>query len=72
MKLGALKSAIRDLKGAPKIWVGVLGQPMTVDAQKTPLLAELDRLYPEGRAQETGLWLRDDGYLMREEDRDHP
>lgn len=70
MKLGPLKSAIRD-GDAPKVLVrhvrtdGTEVQ-ITWVAQKTPLLAELDRLFPEGRAQETHLHINQEGYLTHE------
>lgn len=70
MKLGALKTAIRESEVAPRLEVLLdNGKRLTVVAQKTPLLASLDELYPEGRSQETELWLREDGFLMRESDR---
>lgn len=67
MKLGPLKAAIRD-GDAPKVLVRhVLSDGTEVHinwaGQKTPLLAELDRLFPEGRGQETGLALTPEGFL---------
>lgn len=69
MKLGALKAAIRD-GDTPKIQVRLAGDCI-LDAilQKTPLLAELDRLFPEGKATETHLWVNADGFLTKEQDR---
>lgn len=69
MKLGPLKSAIRDLDTAPKL--ATANPPergLILHLQKTPLLAELDRLFGQyGRSHETNLKLTEDGFLMPEE-----
>lgn len=53
MKLGELRGAIRKTKGNPIIQgVGSIG--LSVECMKGPLLEELDRLFPAGRAAETG------------------
>lgn len=69
MKLGTLKTAIRESNQAPRIRTEFLGQHVDLVLQKTPLLEELDRIYPDGRSQETGLWLREDGHIMKETER---
>jgi hypothetical protein len=69
MKLGALKTAIRVLDGPPKIYVRLANYMMPLAIQKTPFLEVLDAAFTEGRNQETGLWIRDDGFIMLEEDR---
>lgn len=68
MKLGPLKAAIRELSEAPKMQINSIDRPdpFEVVLQKTPLLAELDRHYPGGRAVETAWKLTEDGYLVRE------
>ncbi|RWP29883.1 hypothetical protein [Mesorhizobium sp.] len=58
MKLGELRGAIRKTKGNP--FVNVFPFPGTdkgfrLFLQKTPLLEELERVYPGGKAVETGL-----------------
>lgn len=65
MKLGALKTAIRELKIAPKALIrfGCDKRTMTLDLQKTPLLAELDKVFTGGRSEETGMDITADGYL---------
>ena len=66
MKLGALKAAIRDLDGAPHMYVNVHGVvPLHVDMTKGSVLKALDEAFPGGRTQETGLKLVD-GYFTRE------
>lgn len=57
MKLGALKSAIRDNEGAPRAWMNMPGADCAVDVAlvKTVLLERLDEAYPGGRSVETGL-----------------
>jgi hypothetical protein len=58
MKLGALKQAIRDLPGAPKISFNAGGIcPLNVPALKGGLLEALDEAFPQGRSVETGLKL---------------
>ena len=66
MKLGALKQAIRD-GDAPKCLVNYDGIHISWVGQKGPLIAELDRLFPEGKNQETGLYFDSQGYLGREQ-----
>ncbi|UVK46789.1 hypothetical protein BPNPMPFG_002499 [Mesorhizobium sp. AR07] len=58
MKLGELRGAIRKTKGNP--FINVFPFPNTDQGfrmflQKTPLLEELERVYPGGKAVETGL-----------------
>lgn len=58
MKLGELRAAIRKTKETP--FVNIYPFPGTDKGfrfalQKTPLLAELERVYPGGKAVETGL-----------------
>lgn len=58
MKLGELRAAIRKTKETP--YVNIYPFPgtdkgMRFALQKTPLLAELERVYPGGKAVETGL-----------------
>lgn len=58
MKLGELRGAIRKTKGAP--FMDAFPFPGTENGfrfvlQKTPLLEELERAYPGGKATETGL-----------------
>ncbi|MDH1266726.1 hypothetical protein N5C81_03735 [Rhizobium pusense] len=55
MKLGELRGAIRKTKGSPFTIVTIGGEAITLVLQKTPLLEELDRLFPGGKAAETGL-----------------
>jgi hypothetical protein len=60
MKLGALKSAIRDLDGPPRAWMNMPSEPpcaVPVYLGKTDFLKQLDEAYPGGRSQETGLEL---------------
>lgn len=65
MKLGPLKSAIRDLPQAPKFkGRGWDGTEFDFHLQKTPLLAELDRLYPD--RGETGYAINSEGYLTKD------
>ncbi|MER9833418.1 hypothetical protein NKJ28_00375 [Mesorhizobium sp. M0145] len=58
MRLGELRGLIRKTKGSP--YVNVYPFPGTdkgfrLVLQKTPLLEELERVYPGGKAVETGL-----------------
>ncbi|RWX70466.1 hypothetical protein EN780_03465 [Mesorhizobium sp. M4B.F.Ca.ET.089.01.1.1] len=58
MKLGELRAAIRKSKETP--YVNIFPFPGTdkgfcFHLQKTPLLAELERVYPGGKGVETGL-----------------
>ena len=55
MKLGELRGAIRKTKGNPFTIVTIGGEAVTLVLQKTPLLDELDRVFPGGKAAETGL-----------------
>lgn len=55
MKLGELRGAIRKTKGNPFITMSIDGKPLSLYLQKTPLLEELDRVFPGGKAVETGL-----------------
>lgn len=68
MKLGQLRAAIRNFKGNP--YVNVFPIPnsdggMVLHLQKTPLLKELDRVYPGGKAVETGLDFEEKTGLLR-------
>lgn len=54
MRLGELRGAIRKMKGNPSIRLPLSdGAVMTVVTQKTPLLEELERLFPGGKGVET-------------------
>lgn len=55
MKLGELRGAIRKMKGNPIIFIPIDGQLMCVTTQKTPLLEELERLFPGGKGAETSI-----------------
>jgi hypothetical protein len=67
MKLGALKSAIRDLTTAPQALVDLPnGNQLHIHAQKGPLLTSLDNAFPGGKAIETGLSLTEGGILVEE------
>ncbi|KDR87711.1 hypothetical protein L905_19130 [Agrobacterium sp. TS43] len=55
MKLGELRGAIRKTKGSPFTIGTIGGEAITLVLQKTPLLEELDRVFPGGKAAETGL-----------------
>lgn len=66
MKLGALKAAIRQAKNVG-VYVEVGGvAKLLLLAQKGSMLEQLDEAFPGGKAQETGLYLREDGFLMKE------
>lgn len=65
MILRKLNGAIRAHEGAPRIYVNVGGiVPLHVGVQKTSLLDELAKAFPDGG--ETGLWLSSQGWLMKE------
>lgn len=69
MKLGPLKAAIRAAAN-PRVYVQVGGIIRIAPVmQKGSLLEELDAAFPQGKAQETGLWVSEEGFLMREGDR---
>ena len=54
MKLAKLRGAIRSSKGNPSVTVELTpGDPITLMLQKTPLLAELGRVYAD--ADDTSL-----------------
>lgn len=55
MKLGELRGAIRKTKGSPFTIATIGGEAITLVLQKTPILEELDRVFPGGKAAETGL-----------------
>lgn len=56
MKLGELRGLIRKTKGNPILKTAALGGvAMTLPLQKSPLLDELERAFPGGKAVETGL-----------------
>jgi len=58
MKLGELRALIRKTKGNVYIWQWPFpGTDLAFRfaVQKTPLLEELERVYPGGKATETGL-----------------
>lgn len=66
MKLGELRSAIRKTKGNPIVKVPLVGGTIfTLTLQKTPLLEELERAYPGGKAVETGLSFVEETGLLR-------
>lgn len=60
MKLGELKALIRKTKGNPTIAVPFGNRAMSFQVMKGPLLEELDRAYPGGKAIETGLSFDED------------
>jgi hypothetical protein len=63
VKLGPLNSAIRDAEKV-SIYFNAGGRvPLMVPVQKTGLIDALREAFPLGRAQETGLCIRDDGCL---------
>ena len=55
MKLGELRGMIRKTKGNPSIVTTLGGVTMTLSLMKTPLLEELERAFPGGKAAETNL-----------------
>lgn len=57
MKLGQIRAAIRGTKGNPLIVTKIHpdGPAITLDLQKTPLLAALEDAYPGGKGVETHL-----------------
>lgn len=61
MQLGNLRGAIRKAKGNPVVTVNFAGQPMRFVLMKGPLLDELERAFPGGKAVETGIALNYDG-----------
>lgn len=68
MKLGELRGAIRKTKGNP--YVNLFPFPGTdkgfrLYLQKTPLLEELERVYPGGKGVETGLEFVEETGLLR-------
>lgn len=68
MKLGELRGAIRKYKGNP--YVNLFPFPgsdkgFRIYAQKTPLLEELERVYPGGKSTETGLEFVPETGLLR-------
>lgn len=70
MKLGELRGLIRKTKGNP--YVNVFPFPGTdkgfrFHLQKTPLLEELDRVYPGGKSVETGLEFNVDTGCLKSE-----
>lgn len=69
MKLGPLKSAIRKLKGSPKVGgihhtdVGAI-ELTDLEVSKQSMLAAIDRAFPdETRGTETGLILKANGHI---------
>lgn len=69
MKLGALKVAIRKLKGSPKVGgthhtdVGPV-ELTDLEVTKQSMIAAIDRAFPDGsKATETGLWLKPNGHI---------
>jgi len=73
VKLSALNSAIRSLKGAPKInshyrAAGLSVSLVGLEVQKQSLLGALKVAFPEGRNQETYLRLDANGAIERDED----
>lgn len=73
MKLGELKSAIRDFKGAVKFRANLRidgdHDPLDMDIVKGVLLERLDERYGSKRSAETGLYLTPEGFLSRESER---
>lgn len=76
MKLTALNTAIRKNDGPPRIDLRFnIDTPEQIElygleVTKQSLLASLKAAFPDGgRSTETGLYLREDGYLRREADR---
>lgn len=74
MKLGALKSSIRALANAPTVRIAytdpATGEGFVLEnlpVTKQGLLAELDRVFPGGKAVETHLFLNAEGGLHRED-----
>lgn len=71
MKLSALNTAIRTLKGAPKLNMVYFRdtenevQLLDLEISKQSLLAALKVAYPEGKNADTGLRLGEGGLLMR-------
>jgi len=68
LKLGELRGLIRKTKGNPHINVYPFpgtDKGFTFYLQKTPLLEELDRVYPGGKAVETDLEFNVDTGLLR-------
>lgn len=68
MKLGELRGAIRKTKGNP--YVNLFPFPgidkgFRLFLQKTPLLEELERVYPGGKGVETGLEFVEETGLLR-------
>ncbi|WP_191569172.1 hypothetical protein [Paracoccus yeei] len=61
MQLGNLRGAIRKAKGNPVVTVNFAGQPMRFVLMKGPVLEELERAFPGGKAVETGIGLKYDG-----------
>lgn len=71
MKLGALKTAIREMKTNPQIRFALHppgGEPVEVQValQKGSILEQLDLVFTQGRAQETGLCIRE-GFFTSEQ-----
>lgn len=67
MKLGELRGAIRKTKGNPIITLaappGAIGS-WKLAVQKTPLLEELERIYPGGKGVETDLEFNPDTCVL--------
>jgi hypothetical protein len=68
MKLGKLNAAIRAAKKVRFLARIEEGFNLPFTLEKTPLLATLAEAFPEGRSQETGLYLNAEGFLSREGD----
>lgn len=71
MKLSQLNVAVRDSIEAPKFSVKLFDddtEGFTLVLQKTPLLANLKARFVE-RTAETGLYIREDGFIMKEANR---
>lgn len=55
MLLGNLRGQIRKTKGNPTITTVIAGKPMTLGLVKGILLEELERAFPGGKSEETGI-----------------
>ncbi len=66
MKLGALKSAIRDHKGPVLAWSAVLDS--WVAQQQGSFLAALDHRFNRQRNAETGYKIEDTGRIVKDID----
>ncbi len=66
MKLGELRSVLRKMKGNPSVVVELVpGKHFNLVIQKTPFFEELDKVFPGGKAAETGLIFDADSGVVR-------